>query len=1041
MFFYQNLGQALTALTNGPSQRETWARAKTILHFFCLEFQPQDCDLILGSGDTHYTFSILDVPASFLFCMSAQLPSLSSGMLQALAQFLRNIDQEYCCLMTAAMVRRLRVWASHISLYLSSFLLSNVTENKRQHQLYVLASSVGKQMTGTLQSLLLRISGSAEIPGTTSCEELWPLQLGNPRFEQLQSMDQSVYHALDVLNVLSRIASESSACTNDSLLFLIRALRSSHTSMDLVEASSLPSVLQLGIVRLLHCELPHHDPKHSELAKELLLSYGDAMLPFQLLRKAFQPSAPTSTAPTDNAADTTTDAVHLASSPPAIPSCFRRIGVLLCTACRYLEFPSCASHKCLLTHQVGEYARCSHVTCDVGTQHTKLWQKCLDCKKATSRPTAWWLISAAEATFCAQAIKASSMTTIPHEVFVCEACHVCEFPGTADGGLALNVEGHLFDKVAQCFLHPDLYSFTHASKDCPGKANLIPVRLSKNEAAGLSKLISTTPRYTSSQHGPKVEKADRAQSMKPWAHKSWKSTSRGRALLTAEMVILFRSLLVSKKSPDPMKLWRDTMLALVKSGIRRIPDVLTRIAGGEFVSSISSLQEQQDLFSSSIALCVLGGYEEVLREGCQVEVSFGKSTLRGSLVSFDKLMTCAKVSLQHSPVLVDFPIDAVRPVPQIEVPALDKLGLIEELPLLLDCLTATPPGGDSKAIYIFSHIQRQVLNVLAANLGSSCSILTPPKLAQVLMKLREKPRDRNVPERDLRVISLALESAAIDLCGRAMDSLTSIKAPRAHSSVCNDDKPKPSSSTSEERKELSAVAESAGDDILVHPVMPAILQQLNTVVMMGFSEVVAKYALAINSGDMEATMNFILTGQVFEENMEEAEYEWTSLLDRLDVRDAVEAYNSSQNFLRAQDEDQAVNFQTCDKKVQCIAAEMHVPHGFSWSTESDTHSIKEKVKTSDVSKAEQQEAHEMLLSLHVLGRLLQSRVLISQEAASAWSQPEAVAVHTLPQYRVGDILTIIDLVNKVCPAEVMEVIAAGHRIYIHYTGWSKKWDE
>jgi hypothetical protein len=120
---------------------------------------------------------------------------------------------------------------------------------------------------------------------------------------------------------------------------------------------------------------------------------------------------------------------------------------------------------------------------------------------------------------------------------------------------------------------------------------------------------------------------------------------------------------------------------------------------------------------------------------------------------------------------------------------------------------------------------------------------------------------------------------------------------------------------------------------------------------------------------------------------------------------------------------------------------MHVPHGFSWPTESDTHSIKEKVKTSDVSKAEQQESHEMLLSLHASGRLLQSRVLISQEAASAWSQPEAVAVHTSPQYRVGDTLTIIDLVNKVCPAEVIEVIAAGHRIYIHYTGWSKKWDE
>jgi hypothetical protein len=58
LFFYKNLGQALKALTSGPpnSRRETWARAKTILHFFCLDFQPQDCDLILGSGTAFSNF-------------------------------------------------------------------------------------------------------------------------------------------------------------------------------------------------------------------------------------------------------------------------------------------------------------------------------------------------------------------------------------------------------------------------------------------------------------------------------------------------------------------------------------------------------------------------------------------------------------------------------------------------------------------------------------------------------------------------------------------------------------------------------------------------------------------------------------------------------------------------------------------------------------------------------------------------------------------------------------------------------------------------
>jgi hypothetical protein len=79
-------------------------------------------------------------------------------------------------------------------------------------------------------------------------------------------------------------------------------------------------------------------------------------------------------------------------------------------------------------------------------------------------------------------------------------------------------------------------------------------------------------------------------------------------------------------------------------------------------------------------------------------------------------------------------------------------------------------------------------------------------------------------------------------------------------------------------------------------------------------------------------------------------------------------------------------------------------------------------------------AHLLHLLLH--NRLLHSRVVITEEAASVYNKP---TVDKRKGYKVGDKLHIVDLVNKVCPAEVHEVNAAGSKIFIHYSGWSKKW--
>ncbi len=64
-------------------------------------------------------------------------------------------------------------------------------------------------------------------------------------------------------------------------------------------------------------------------------------------------------------------------------------------------------------------------------------------------------------------------------------------------------------------------------------------------------------------------------------------------------------------------------------------------------------------------------------------------------------------------------------------------------------------------------------------------------------------------------------------------------------------------------------------------------------------------------------------------------------------------------------------------------------------------------------------------------------VLITEEAIDLWSKPVSATARAV--YKVGDKIFIIDLVNKCCPAEVIQV--DGNKIFIHYTGWSRKWDE
>jgi hypothetical protein len=98
--------------------------------------------------------------------------------------------------------------------------------------------------------------------------------------------------------------------------------------------------------------------------------------------------------------------------PPATPSkeqlrraSFRRVAVLLCPSCHFVEFPVCAQHKVFLTRQLEDgSAACPYEQCTSNTGSSAQWSRCMLCKK-TKAQLSFWLISESEAAYCASAIK------------------------------------------------------------------------------------------------------------------------------------------------------------------------------------------------------------------------------------------------------------------------------------------------------------------------------------------------------------------------------------------------------------------------------------------------------------------------------------------------------------------------------------------------------------------------------------------------------------------------------------------------------------
>jgi len=255
---------------------------------------------------------------------------------------------------------------------------------------------------------------------------------------------------------------------------------------------------------------------------------------------------------------------------------FRRMAVLVCPSCRYIEFPVCGRHKVFLTRQTAAgAAACPDESCSTSTANGSQWSRCLSCHELRTLPDgqclaglSWWLISSSEGAYAATASKVNTSPIIPHNVFTCPTCGVAEFPGTKSGGLTLNNEGRLYDAPTKRFLETSSYRFTHFAPSCTGTMVLTPVRMAKEEAACLGRFIDRTPPIDMAKglddFGPgKGSTLTSAKEVlptvpegastpvavlsklldEPQAYQSWRPTEQGRACAAMEMTLLVRSFL------------------------------------------------------------------------------------------------------------------------------------------------------------------------------------------------------------------------------------------------------------------------------------------------------------------------------------------------------------------------------------------------------------------------------------------------------------------------------------------------------------------
>ena len=536
--------------------------------------------------------------------------------------------------------------------------------------------------------------------------------------------------------------------------------------------------------------------------------------------------------------------------------------------------------------------------------------------------------------------------------------------------------------------------------------------------------------------------------------------------------------------------------------------------------------------SSLLALLVLGGHVNELYPGAHVSFRADSYEMRGLVRRFDPTVATVSIAVTRGSTdsadsaasaslstasMVELAVDEVRAESEVAPPSLAALGLVADVVHVGQKLLTARSEGSVNA-FLLSRLQHALVVLMQAQLAalstsSSLSLTSSAPLSSLLQPLLMlarpalslypmKPSHLHHAARAARDELHSRLSAALSATTSSHAAfLATVHPPRsddvlaASSSGLQSHAPSRSSSLSHSTLILP-MSEAAVEP----PVMPIILMHLAQLTEMGFSSIAARFALEQSRGDVSMATNAILTDHIYEDGDidENAAMErWDQLLDRLNVRaevDAWNAYMASQQQQQQQQQQQAAPTTAAtaaaggggggggspsgvgalsgsgdgrdsggrggvepmkeseaerDRKLASLASSVYLAHRFLWPNEEPEQPDPASLPMSPppsatpplTSNPQPYQADPGFSQQHLLhallsGALLHTFVLITEEAASVYNKPTK---HARKGYKPGDKLHIVDLVNKVCPAEVVEVNASGSKIYIHYSGWSKKW--
>ena len=564
--------------------------------------------------------------------------------------------------------------------------------------------------------------------------------------------------------------------------------------------------------------------------------------------------------------------------------------------------------------------------------------------------------------------------------------------------------------------------------------------------------------------------------------------------------------------------WREALYSRLRSFLLQTTSVCAQLQAqpSDAASSPASY------LSSLLSLLVLGGDESELYLGSHVSFRADGQQLRGLVRRFDPSVATVSVSvargltgassdggagqvglLSAAQPTVELAVDDVTAEAEVAPPSLVGLDLVTDVVHVGQKLLTLRCEG-ALASFLLSRLQLALVHLLFAQLpalssSSSCALtasapltsLLPPLLTLARSTQSLYPLTANHLVHSFRATRRELfhRLSALLPSSRSSHSafLAAVRPPRSDDGGLPSLPPHATSRSSSVSS--SPLILPRPDSPAEAPAMPVILMHLAQLTEMGFSSIAARYALAQSRGDVNMATNAIVTEHIYEDGDidENAAMErWEQLLDRLNVRQEVEAWNSFAQHPQSaagggggttSASDQKDNGAAAaggggfsgrsggssaaasaaesegerERRLLSVSSNVYLAHRFLWPNEEpeqpdpsslplSSPSLTSTPLTSNPLPYHADPAFSLHRLLHLLlsNTLLHTQVVITEEAASVYNKPPA---HSRKGYKVGDKLHIVDLVNKVCPAEVVEVNSSGSKIYIHYSGWSKKWSE